>query len=318
MGVPQNAEGLAPQHKKNGRIKAGHWTSLPMGRHSIGRAAGNNRPHHDSRQSLLGLFDIRQGLWLLGGMKKVPVIYSEDFLTDYRTVDCENPERAWVIHSALREMADFREPTLCSEGSLRLCHTESLIDSVARDQELYSVARRAAGGAILAAEIGLQEPSFALIRPPGHHAGRNFNGGFCFFNNMAIALYSLFSRDVITRALIVDIDLHYGNGTEDIVGKDGRVTFRNIQAYHRDEFLVELEAALKDASSYDIVGCSAGFDTYVHDWGGLLLTDDYADIAKMIISSNPRTFTLLEGGYYLNHLGRNVASYVKGIQEACS
>ena len=263
------------------------------------------------------MFDILAALWLKGRMKKIPVAYSEDFLTDYRTVDCENPERAWIIQSAIREMADFREPHVCSENDLLLCHTESLVRSVERDGEIFSIARRAAGGAIMAAEIALEHPSFALIRPPGHHAGRNFNGGFCFFNNMAIALYSLLSRGAIRTALIIDIDLHYGNGTEDIMNDDRRISFRNIHAFHREEFLADLATAIKDAPSYDIVGCSAGFDTYVHDWGGLLFTDDYREIGKLITSSNPHTFTILEGGYYISDLGKNVASYLKGVQEAC-
>jgi acetoin utilization deacetylase AcuC-like enzyme len=263
------------------------------------------------------MFDFKDTLWLKGRVTKIPVPYSEDFLTDYRTVDCENPERAWIIKSAIREIADFREPNLCSKTDLLLCHTESIIKSVESDNEVYSVARRAAGGAIMAAGIALKQPSFALIRPPGHHAGRNFNGGFCFFNNMAIAIFALFSKGSIRNALIVDIDLHFGNGTEDIVKKDSRITFRNIHAFHREDFLKVLEEALSGADAYDIVGCSAGFDTYIHDWGGILLTDDYRKIARMITSSNPHTFTVLEGGYYISDLGKNVASYLKGIQEAC-
>ncbi|MBP1745544.1 MAG: deacetylase, histone deacetylase/acetoin utilization protein [Deltaproteobacteria bacterium] len=263
------------------------------------------------------MFDFSEALWLKGGMIKIPVLYSDDFLTDYRTVDCENPERAWIIQSAIREIADFREPDLCSRTDLLLCHTESLIKSVESDEEVFSVARRAAGGAIMAAEIALTQPSFALIRPPGHHAGRNFNGGFCFFNNMAVALSTLLSQGSIRNALIVDIDLHYGNGTEDIVKEDPRISFKNIQAFHREEFLANVELALRDASSYDIVGCSAGFDTYVHDWGGILHTDDYQEIARIITSSNPHTFTILEGGYYISDLGKNAASYLKGVQEAC-
>jgi len=263
------------------------------------------------------MFDIRETLWLKGRMEKIPVLYSEDFLTDYPTVDCESPERAWAIQSALREIAEFHEPSLCTEDDLLRCHTESLIKSVERGGKVYPVARKAAGGAIMAAEIALKQPSFALIRPPGHHAGRNFNGGFCFFNNMAIALFSLLSRGAVRNALIIDIDLHYGNGTEDIVKEDNRISFRNIHSLHREHFLAEVEAALGDAQSFDLVGCSAGFDTYVHDWGGILFTDDYREIARMIISSNPHTFTILEGGYYVSDLGKNAAAYLKGIQEAC-
>ncbi len=248
-------------------------------------------------------------------MAKVPVVYSEDFITDYPTVDCESPDRAYAIRSAIREIADFTEPGPCTEEDLLRCHTGELIRSVERDREIFRVAAKAAGGAIKAAEIAIEKPSFALIRPPGHHAGRNFNGGFCFFNNMAVALYSLLSRGTIGSALIVDIDLHYGNGTEDIVKGDNRISFRNIAASKREEFFAALEAALENARDYDIVGCSAGFDTYVRDWGGLLFTEDYRKIAEMIASSSRRFFTLLEGGYYIEDLGKNAASYLKGIPE---
>lgn len=250
-------------------------------------------------------------------MKKYSVVYSEDFLTDYRTVDCESPDRAAAIWSALKETADFIDPQPCTEEDLLRCHTKDLVGAVERDPTIFTVAKKAAGGAIKAAEIALESPSFAIIRPPGHHAGRNFNGGFCFFNNMAIALNSLLSRGLIKRALIVDIDLHYGNGTEDVVRGDNRIFFWNIETSRRDDFFADLQTALKTAPDYDIVGCSAGFDTYIHDWGGILSTDDYRETAKMIALSGRRFFTILEGGYYIPDLGKNVASYIDGIREAC-
>lgn len=263
------------------------------------------------------MVDIGSALWFKGRVKKIPVVYSEDFLTDYPTVDCESPERAWIIHAALRDVAEFHEAPSCNTSELLLCHTEPLVRAVEKESEVYPVAMKAAGGAVLAAEMALEQPTFALVRPPGHHAGRNFNGGFCFFNNMAVALSALLARGFVNNALIVDIDLHYGNGTEDIFKDDRRVAFRNIHAFHREEFLEALETALMDAHTFDIVGCSAGFDTYVHDWGGLLSTDDYRAISRLMVSANPRAFAILEGGYYISDLGKNVAAYVKGIQEAC-
>ena len=250
-------------------------------------------------------------------MGKISTLYSEEFLTDYRTVDCENPDRVSEIYFRIKDIADVIEPEPCCTSDLLLCHSESLIKSVERDGEVFDVARKAVGGAIKTAEISLQQPSFALIRPPGHHAGYNFNGGFCFFNNIAIAIKKLLSQGLINKALIVDIDLHYGNGTEDIVKDDNNIAFRNIDAYSRPEFFEQLEEALKDASSFDIVGCSAGFDLYIRDWGGLLFTEDYRKIGSLLASSNPHFFSVLEGGYYIPDLGANVHAYLKGIQEAC-
>ncbi len=248
-------------------------------------------------------------------MEKIPVVYSDVFLTDYRTVDCESPDRVTEIYYDIKKVADFIEPEACADSDLLLCHTERIIELV-KKSDVYEVARLSAGGAIKAAEIALTTPSFALVRPPGHHAGRDFNGGFCFFNNMAIAMTKLLEEGKAERVLIIDIDLHYGNGTEDIVSGDKRIKFWNIEASTRDEFFKDLEGALRIAPSFDIVGCSAGFDTYIKDWGGLLNTEDFRRIGSMIASSNRRFFSILEGGYYVPDLGRNVRGYLHGIQEA--
>jgi acetoin utilization deacetylase AcuC-like enzyme len=251
-------------------------------------------------------------------MEKIKTIYSPAFLSDYPTVDCENPQRVEFIHSKIKDIAEFIEPEPCTLSDLALCHSENLIKTVSRNKELFDTAILAVGGAIMAAEIALREPSFALIRPPGHHAGHDFNGGFCFFNNMAIALKNLLSHDTIERALIVDIDLHYGNGTYDIVKSDPRITFRNIDARSRDSFFKDLDEALADASEYDILGCSVGFDTYVRDWGGLLFGEDYHNIGGALVNANKRLFCLLEGGYYIPDLGTNAQFLLMGILKACS
>ena len=247
-------------------------------------------------------------------MQKIPAVYSDVFLTDYHTVDCESPDRVTEIYYDIKNVADFIEPEPSADSDLLLCHTEKIIESV-KKSDVYDIARLAAGGAIKAAEIALTIPSFALIRPPGHHAGRDFNGGFCFFNNMAIALMKLIRDENIEKALIIDIDLHYGNGTEDIVRGDKRISFWNIDAATRDEFFRDLERAVRTAPGFDIVGCSAGFDTYVKDWGGLLTTADFKRVSGMIVSANHRFFSVLEGGYYIPDLGINVRAYIEGIRE---
>lgn len=249
---------------------------------------------------------------------KIPVVYSEDFYTDYDTVDCENPDRISSIYFKIVDMAEIIEAKECTIDDLKLCHSDELIGSVARKKETFYVAKKSAGGAIIASEIGLERPCFALIRPPGHHAGYNFNGGFCFFNNMAIAIKRLLKEGKVNTALIVDIDLHYGNGTYDIVKGDDRIRFRNIDAYPRGNFMKDLKDALNDADQFDIVGCSAGFDTYIKDWGALLTTADFRTIGNMLASSNPNVFAILEGGYYIPDLGINVRSFLEGIMEACS
>jgi len=81
---------------------------------------------------------------------------------------------------------------------------------------------------------------------------------------------------------------------------------------------VELDQAVADTAKFDVVGCSAGFDTYIRDWGSLLFTEDFKAIGSKITSCHPHVFFVLEGGYYISDLGRNVHSFLQGIREACS
>lgn len=251
-------------------------------------------------------------------MRPITVLYSDLYLTEYDTVDCENSYRVAGVYPAIADISDFVEPEPATVEDLLLCHSPYLVESVRRHEEVFEVASLAAGGAMKAAEIGLTGPSFALIRPPGHHAGFNFNGGFCFFNNMAIALRKLVVSGRIGKALIVDIDLHYGNGTFDIFSNDPNVDFRNVLGRSRDDFFRQLDESIKDASDYDIIACSAGFDTYIHDWGQLLLTSDFKTIGARLASCHKHVFSVLEGGYYLTDLGKNVRAYLDGFLEVCS
>lgn len=251
-------------------------------------------------------------------MDSIPVPYSDLYLTEYATIDCENPHRVADIYIAISGIAEFVEPQPVSVDDLLLCHSTSLIESVREHRDVFEIAALAAGGAAKAAEIALDRPSFALVRPPGHHAGFNFNGGFCFFNNIAIAVKKLAACGLVKRALIVDIDLHYGNGTFDIFSNDPEVDFRNISAHSREDFFEQLDQSIEDAGDFDIVACSAGFDTYIRDWGQLLLTSDYKTVGARLASCHKHVFSVLEGGYYLQDLGKNVRTYLEGFLEACS
>ena len=90
-------------------------------------------------------------------MEKIKTIYSPAFLTDYPTVDCENPDRVEFIHSKIKDIADFIEPEPCTLSDLALCHSEDLIKTVARTKEIFDTAVLAAGGAMMAAEIAMNE-----------------------------------------------------------------------------------------------------------------------------------------------------------------
>jgi acetoin utilization deacetylase AcuC-like enzyme len=113
---------------------------------------------------------------------------------------------------------EFVEPSPATQEDIRTVHGLQHIELV-QSNGLYDIAALATGGAIAAAQLALSsEPVFALVRPPGHHASANRAWGMCFFNNMAIAVQKI--RPKARHVLIIDIDLHYGNGTASIFRGD--------------------------------------------------------------------------------------------------
>jgi acetoin utilization deacetylase AcuC-like enzyme len=247
------------------------------------------------------------------------IIYHEKFLTPYPTAGVENPGRIQAIYDALPPRTAFLTPEPAGTEDLLLVHTPRLLRSMANQPEVYEVALLAAGGAILTAATALEgEPAFGLLRPPGHHASPDSHWGFCFFNNMAIAVERLRRQGLIQRALILDIDLHFGDGTDRFFSHIPEVDVINIESSRRDQFLSEVKQALKVVRDVDIIGVSAGFDTYSKDWGGILQTGDYQQIGRWVkefalTTCQGRRFALLEGGYYLPDLGRNCLSFLNGL-----
>jgi len=178
----------------------------------------------------------------------------------------------------------------------------------------------AVGGAIKASEIALEDkPAFGLIRPPGHHASPNSSWGFCYFNNVAISIEKLRRLGKIDGAVIVDIDLHYGDGTANVFQGVSEVAYFHPDAWNRLAFLDEISrflAARKD--KIDIVAVSAGFDRHEQDWGGMLKTEDYRVIGRMIREfaerlCSGRRYAVLEGGYNHAVFGKNVRALLEGM-----
>ena len=114
------------------------------------------------------------------------VVYHPRYIEVYSSDPAAAPGRIEAIYRELKGRFDFVEPEPAAEADLRLAHTQEHIDSIIRrDSHLYEVAILAAGGAIKAAELAMSgQPTFALIRPPGHHASSDSGWGFCFFNNI--------------------------------------------------------------------------------------------------------------------------------------
>ena len=199
------------------------------------------------------------------------------------------------------------------------------------------------------AVLGGERAAFALCRPPGHHAGADYCGGYCHLNHAAIA--AQFARDAgRVRVAILDIDYHHGNGTQDIfwtrsdvfyasvhadpagdypffwghadeVGEgDGRGTTLNLplaQGATLEPFRRAQGQALEAITRFapDLLVVSFGADT----WDGdpishfALETEHYAVLARDIAGCGWPTVICMEGGYAVDALGRNVASFLSGF-----
>ncbi|HLL59287.1 MAG TPA: histone deacetylase family protein [Allosphingosinicella sp.] len=200
----------------------------------------------------------------------------------------------------------------------------------------------------LDAVIGGDRSAFALCRPPGHHCGADYMGGYCYLNSAAIAAEAAVSAG--KRVAILDIDYHHGNGTQDIFYARGDVFFASIHADprtdypfywgHADEtgegegkgatlnlplprgttvadFERALDQALERIASFapDLLICSYGADTFAGDPISYFLIDtsDYPLLARRVASLAVPTLIVMEGGYAVNALGRNVAAFLSGF-----
>ena len=247
------------------------------------------------------------------------IVYHPRYLEVYSSDPAAAPGRMESIVEELRRAGfEFVEPEPASEEDILLVHTERHLEYV-RSLRLYENALLAVGGAVKASENALGgEPSFGAIRPPGHHAGRDSSWGFCYFNNIAIAVERLRRSGRVGSALIIDFDLHYGDGTAEIFSEVGEVAYYHLPSGSRVEQLEALRRFLASAGDYDLVAVSAGFDRHVDDWGGVLETEDYRRIGEMIGEfaerrCKGRVFAVLEGGYNHSVLGRSVRAFIEGV-----
>ena len=243
------------------------------------------------------------------------VYFHDAFYQVYTADPAAAAGRMEAIVAALEGEADFTTIQPAAEMDILRVHSRQHLERVRREG-VYDVAALAAGGAIQAAVRSLTAPAFALIRPPGHHASADSCWGFCYFNNMAVALTRLRQEGSITRAFVLDFDLHYGDGNVNILGDRPWATIVNPDAQTAEQYLARTEAALA-AETFDIIGVSAGFDYHVEDWGGLLSTEDYHDLGRMVrqAAENKQAgcFGILEGGYNHDVLGLNVRAFIQGL-----
>jgi acetoin utilization deacetylase AcuC-like enzyme len=181
------------------------------------------------------------------------IVSSPDYL-QHRTgfLHPECPERAQVIVEQLLKNGYLHKnnllvPRLAKEEELLLCHTPEYVSLVQEEvancrqgckmlstgdviisSHSYDVARLAVGGALVACDAVMQKRAqnvFCVLRPPGHHACSNMGMGFCLFNNVAIAARYVQAHYAIKKVLIVDFDVHHGNGTQEIFDSDPSVYY---------------------------------------------------------------------------------------------
>jgi acetoin utilization deacetylase AcuC-like enzyme len=298
-------------------------------------------------------------------MKRTALVADRRYLDHYAgRVHPERPERV----AAMLEMAEHLKrpdlklyaPRQAGRAELQLCHREDYIAAVERTATLersnfdpdthtspatWQTATLAAGGVLTAVEAvlaGEVDNAFAIVRPPGHHALANRAMGFCFFNNVAIAAAALLANHGLQRVLILDWDVHHGNGTQELFYASPQVLYMSLHQYPfypgsglfdeigagagagytvnvplpasfgDDEYLRVFDDLLMPIARQfnpEFVLISAGFDCHYRDpLGGMRVTERgflaMARRMKRLAAEccNGRMVAALEGGYDLKAL----------------
>ncbi|MFX1308802.1 MAG: histone deacetylase family protein [Promethearchaeota archaeon] len=253
------------------------------------------------------------------------VFHERYYNSEYAWDPAASPGRLEGIMNKISENKEYKiiTPKPATEEDILRAHTHRHVQSIKRNALLYELASLAAGGAILAAEEAYKgNPTFAVIRPPGHHASADSCWGFCYFNNISISLLKLYSDKKIKSAFVLDFDLHNGDGNINILtnrNDDFRVKILNPYSSGRTGYIKEVKTYMKALNDIDIFVASAGFDQGIDDWGHLLYPEDYYELGKLMkIYSEKlckgKRYALLEGGYNHNVIPKNVDSFCQGFK----
>lgn len=308
-------------------------------------------------------------------------VYSDVYLSHETGADNhERPERLKAIIDACEKAGLMRQlntiaPFGVDEEIIALVHDRSYIDQIKEtckrgpatfDSDTtvgpgsYNAACHAVGGVIAVVNALMAERiknAFCAVRPPGHHATQNKAMGYCLFNNVAIAArYAQKYYDTLKRILIVDWDIHHGNGTQDIFyGDDSVLYFSTHQHPHYPgsgarsetgagtgkgytinvpmspgagdtEYIHAFDEILAPAARTfkpDLILISAGFDAHKDDSlsNTAVTTGGFTQITATVCSLAKeccagRVISVLEGGYNLKSLGAAAAAHISKLIEA--
>ena len=253
------------------------------------------------------------------------VFHERYYNSDYAMDPAANPGRLEGIIELLSKNNEFEfiTPKPATKEDILRAHTERHYRYIKKDSLLFELASLAAGGSILAAEEGFKgNPTFAVIRPPGHHASADSCWGFCYFNNISISLLKLFSEGKIKSAFVLDFDLHTGDGNINILKHRSdrfKVKILNPSSSGRVNYVKEVEKYIQNLENIDIFVASAGFDEGIEDWGNKLYPEDYHELGHLMKEYSEklcegRRYALLEGGYNHSVLPKNVKSFCNGFK----
>jgi acetoin utilization deacetylase AcuC-like enzyme len=256
------------------------------------------------------------------------------------------PNRAMFEGMGEEVLAGLRESSAISgrAGWYGLDSSTPLVEGT------YPAARAAVDVALTAADLvlGGASAAYGLCRPPGHHAARAMYGGYCFFNNAAIAAAAI-SESTGERVGILDVDYHHGNGTQQVFWRRGDVRYVSIHAdpdrqypyflgrageigegpgrgenlnlpqpagVSDGSYLAVLDRALEALTDVpgSIIVVSLGFDTFRDDPLGdfVLSASGYQEIGRRVAATGRRLVILQEGGYHLPSLGENARAWLRG------
>ncbi|MBA3287562.1 MAG: histone deacetylase family protein [Acidimicrobiia bacterium] len=273
----------------------------------------------------------------------------EDYQRDVRQVHDVVPD-VFAMAGLRAGMADGAEPTSVA-GRLGWWCFET---TTPLTSGTYDAARSAVSVALSTAEavLGGERVAYGLCRPPGHHATTALYGGYCFFNNAAVAAAHI-AVTTGSKVAVLDVDYHHGNGTQQIFFSRGDVAFVSLHGdparaypYHTgfadetgagrgrgstcnvplaagtddDAYLRALAGALDAVDAFDpaVVVVSLGVDTYVGDpMCDLAVTTDGFDRCGDAVAARGRPLVVLqEGGYADEALGANVTTWLRGAAGA--